>query len=194
MSDNNSQNSIFKIAILFFNKVQEGVEGPTFMDNLLMLFALLFAVALTHRLKPSEHNAKVSWNLQNHALQLRDTTLPVELQLCVTELAKLRRPLIEDLAANLPPDSMDRQLLDIALQGHPDALVRFAELLPPPERVCLQAGAPLQGNGGETLCSVCGQELVEFDQDLREAAAEDDFADLAFEMAREESYGGDHGA
>ena len=165
------------------------------MDELLMLFALLFAVAPTHRLKPSEHtDAIVSWNLQNHGLQLRDTTLPVELQLCLTKLAKLRRPLIEDLAANLPPDSMDRQLLDIALQGRPDALVRFAEILPPSEDVCIEAGGTFQGEGGQSVCSVCGQVLAEFDQDLREAAAEDEYSDLAFEMAREERCGGDHGA
>jgi len=41
------------------------------------------------------------------------------------------------------------------------------------------------------VCSVCGQVLAEFDEDLKEAAAEDEYADLAFEMAREERLGGD---
>lgn len=163
------------------------------MDNLLMVFALMFALALTFRLKPSEHTeATLSWNLQGHRLTLFGTALLPELQqVCVTELAKLRRPLVEDLASKLPQDSVERRLLAIALQDRPDALVRFAELLPPPERVCLQAGAPLQGNGGETICSMCGQELAEFDQDLREAALEDEWADLAFEMERERQ-GGAH--
>lgn len=162
------------------------------MEDIQILSTLLFAVALTIRSKPSEYNeAPVSWNPQNHRLQLCDTALSAaQQQLCVTELVKLRRPLIEALAADLPPDSMERQLLAIALQGRPDALVRLAELLPPPEQVCLQAGAPLQGDGGESVCSVCGQELAEFDQDLREAALEDEWADLAFEMEREEQ-GGD---
>ena len=165
------------------------------MDWNLMLGALLFAVALTNQSKPSEQpEAALSWNLQDHRLQLFCTALPVALQqLCVSELARLRRPLVEALAADLPPDSVERRLLTVALEDRPDVLVRLAEILPPPEEVCLQAGATLQGNGGETICSMCGQELAEFDQDLREAAAEDDFADLAFEMAREER-GGDHGA
>ena len=159
-----------------------------------MVFALMFAVALTNLSKLSEQTgAKLSWNVQNHRLQLRDTALPVALQqLCVTELARLRRPLLETLAADLPPDSVERRLLTVALQNRPDVLVRLAEILPPPEEVCLQAGATLQGDGGETICSICSQELEEFDQGLREAAAEDEYADLAFEMAREERCGGDH--
>ena len=123
-----------------------------------MLFALLFAVALTHRLKPSEHTeATLSWNLQDHRLQLFGTALLPELQqVCVTELAKLRRPLVEDLVAKLPQDSVERRLLAIALQDRPDASSACG-ILPPPERVCLRAGAPLQGNGGETICSMCGR-------------------------------------
>lgn len=159
------------------------------------MFAIMFAVALTNnRPKLSEQNRRlaVAWN-HHHRLELRGDAIPATLNsVCLTNLARLRRPLIEALAADLPPDSMDRQLFDIALQGRPDALLRLAELLPPSEQVCIDAGAIFQGDSGESVCSVCGQELAEFDQDLREAALEDEWADLAFEMEREE-HGGDYG-
>jgi len=164
------------------------------METVAAVFAIMFAVALTNnRPKLSEQNRRVAvaWN-HHHRLELRDDTIPATLNsVCLTKLARFRRPLIEALAAEFPPDSIERQLLAIALQGRPDALVRFAEILPPSEDVCIEAGGTFQGEGGESVCSVCGQVLAEFDEDLKEAAAEDEYADLAFEMAREERLGGD---
>ena len=135
-----------------------------------------------HRLKPSEHTeATLSWNLQDHGLQLLAPHYCLSCsRFVLTELAKLRRPLVEDLVAKLPQDSVERRLCHRPA-GSPGCLVRLPNL--PRRKSVLEAGAP-SGERRRTICSMCGQELAEFDQDLREAAAEDEYADLAFEMAR----------